>query len=120
MQQLAVHGKFAYFEIPALDREQSASFYEAVFGWSIRRREDGDRAFDAPGGVIGRWLTERTPLGESLTPFIYVEGIDDVIERITALGGEIVKPRYPEGDLWVATFRDPAGNLLGIWEQGPR
>ncbi len=21
---------------------------------------------------------------------------------------------------WVATFRDPAGNVLGVWQQGPR
>jgi predicted enzyme related to lactoylglutathione lyase len=26
----------------------------------------------------------------------------------------------PEGDLWVATLRDPAGNAIGVWQQGPR
>jgi predicted enzyme related to lactoylglutathione lyase len=119
-EQLAVHGKLSYFEIPALDREQSAFYYEAVFGWSIRRRDDGDRAFDAPGGVIGRWHTDRPPLDESLTPFIYVDRIDETVARITSHGGEVVKPPYAEGDLWVATFRDPAGNLLGIWQRGPR
>jgi len=25
-----------------------------------------------------------------------------------------------EGDLWVATFRDPSGNVLGVWRRGPR
>jgi predicted enzyme related to lactoylglutathione lyase len=118
--ELAVHGKLSYFEIPAVDRERSAAFYGAVFGWNIRRRDDGDRAFDAPGGVIGRWHTERPPLNESFTPFIYVDRIDDTVDRITAEGGEVVKAPYAEGDLWVATFLDPAGNLLGIWQQGPR
>ena len=120
LEQLAVNGKLSYFEIPATDREQSAAFYETVFGWSIRRRDDGDRAFDAPGGVIGRWHTDRQPLRASLTPFIYVDGIDATIERISTEGGEVVKAPYAEGDLWVATFRDPAGNLLGIWQRGPR
>jgi predicted enzyme related to lactoylglutathione lyase len=27
---------------------------------------------------------------------------------------------YPEGDLWVAVFRDPSGNVLGVWQHGPR
>jgi predicted enzyme related to lactoylglutathione lyase len=115
--ELAVHGKLSYFEIPALDREQSAAFYEAVFGWTIRRRDDGDRAFDAPGGVIGRWYADRPPLAESLTPFIYVHDIHETVSRITSNGGEVVKPPHAEGDLQVATFRDPAGNLLGIWER---
>ena len=35
-------------------------------------------------------------------------------------GGEVVRPPYPEGDLWVATFSDPAGNVLGVWQHGPR
>jgi predicted enzyme related to lactoylglutathione lyase len=26
----------------------------------------------------------------------------------------------PEGDVWVATFRDPSGNVLGVWQRGPR
>jgi predicted enzyme related to lactoylglutathione lyase len=34
--------------------------------------------------------------------------------------GEIAREPYPEGDLWVATFRDPAGNEVGVWQQGPR
>jgi hypothetical protein len=32
----------------------------------------------------------------------------------------IVDGPYPEGDLWVATFRDPAGDVLGIWHAGDR
>ncbi|MFL5920079.1 MAG: hypothetical protein ACJ75Q_01865 [Gaiellaceae bacterium] len=27
---------------------------------------------------------------------------------------------HPEGDLWVALFRDPAGNVVGVWRHGPR
>jgi hypothetical protein len=53
-------------------------------------------------------------------PYIYVHGIDRIVERIAANGGRIEKPPYPEGDLWVATFRDPAGNVIGVWQQGPR
>jgi uncharacterized protein len=53
-------------------------------------------------------------------PYIYVHGLDAALERITARGGEIVKTPYPEGDLLIATFRDPAGNVIGVWQRGPR
>ena len=119
---LARHGHVSYLEIPALDAEQSAVFYEAVFGWSIHRRDTGDRSFDdRSGDLIGRWVTGRAASREfGLAPYIYVDGIDDIVGRVVKQGGEVVKPPYPEGDLWVATFRDPAGNLMGLWQAGPR
>ena len=119
---LARHGHVSYLEIPAVDAERSGAFYEAVFGWEIRRRTDGDASFDdRSGSLIGRFASGRTASCEpGLLPYIYVERIDEVVERIVKLGGAIVKPVYAEGDIWVATFRDPAGNLMGIWQFGPR
>jgi predicted enzyme related to lactoylglutathione lyase len=52
-------------------------------------------------------------------PYIYVDHINDAVEQARACGGEIVKATYPEGDLLVATVRDPAGNVIGLWQQGP-
>jgi hypothetical protein len=121
-EDLARHGHVSYLEIPALDPEQSAAFYEAVFGWEIGRRDNGDRSFDdRSGNVIGRWKTGRLVSAEpGLLPFIYVDGIDAIVERIRSSGGRVVREPYAEGNLWVATFRDPAGNLMGIWQAGPR
>jgi predicted enzyme related to lactoylglutathione lyase len=119
---LARHGHVSYLEIPADDVERSAAFYEAVFGWSIRRHNSERASFDDGSGALsGSWVTGRAVARESgLLTYIYVDGIDAVIERIAARGGEVVKAPYPEGDLWVATFRDPAGNLMGIWQAEPR
>ena len=52
--------------------------------------------------------------------YIYVDRIDDAVRQVVAEGGEVVQPPYPEGSLWVATFRDPAGNVLGLWQAGSR
>jgi predicted enzyme related to lactoylglutathione lyase len=119
---LARHGHVSYLEIPAIDVEQSAAFYEAVFDWSIRRNNTERASFDDGSGTLsGSLVTGRATSREpGLLPYIYVDGIDAVIGRIAARGGEVVKAPYPEGDLWVATFRDPAGNLIGIWQAGPR
>jgi predicted enzyme related to lactoylglutathione lyase len=120
--RLARHGHVSYLEIPAVDTDKSAAFYEAVFGWSIRRRDNGHCSFDdRSGDLIGHWVTGRVVSREpGLVPYIYVDHIDDIVERIVKQGGQIVRSPYPEGDLWVATFRDPAGNHMGIWQAGPR
>ena len=53
-------GKICYLEIPALDVERSVGFYETVFGWTIRRRNDGEVKFDdTVGEVSGTWVTGR-------------------------------------------------------------
>jgi hypothetical protein len=119
---LARHGKVAYMQIPAADTAVSADFYRDVFGWSILNDSPAHRTFaDATSELIGAFVTGRKIAAEAgLLPYIYVEGIDATVESIRAGGGEIVAEPYAEGGLWVATFRDPAGNLLGIWQQEPR
>jgi uncharacterized protein len=120
--RLARHGHVSYLEIPAVDVQRSAAFYQAVFGWRIEPRDAGQVSFDdLSGDLIGRWVTGRAVSGTpGLMPYIYVDRIDEIAEQVAALGGEIIKSPYAEGNLWVATFRDPAGNMLGIWQAGPR
>jgi uncharacterized protein len=120
--RLARPGGISYLQIPAVDARQSAAFYESVFGWSIRGRDTSHVSFgDATGDVIGAWIVDRAISREpGILPYIYVSGIDATLAKVTAHGGEVVTAPYPEGDLWVATFRDPAGNVLGVWQAGPR
>ena len=120
--RLARHGGLSYLHIPAVDVHQSAVFYEQVFGWTIRRRETDHPGFDdGSGQVSGAWVTDQAISREpGLLPYIYVDRIDKAIERIKAQGGEIVKAPYPEGNLWVATFRDPEGLVIGLWQEGAR
>jgi uncharacterized protein len=120
-ERLAVHGKVSYLEIPAREVDKSAAFYATVFGWKTEVRDANLGAFDAPGDLIGHFVTGRTISSEAgIAPYIYVEGVDAAVGRIKENGGEVVREPYPEGNLWVATFLDPAGNLLGVWQHGPR
>ena len=113
------NGKICYVELPALDVEVSAGFYKAVFGWNIRKRSDGSTAFDdTVNEVSGAWKLYRKPATEvGLLIYIMVDNIKDTIERIIKNGGKIVVPvgmDYPE---ITARFSDPAGNVLGIFQQ---
>jgi predicted enzyme related to lactoylglutathione lyase len=55
-----------------------------------------------------------------LLPYIYVNHIDNTLRQIEAQGGKVVKAPYREGNLWVATFSDPAGNVIGLWQEVAR
>ena len=120
--RLARPGGLTYMQIPAIDARASAAFYEEVFRWNIRGRDTAHVGFDdATGGVSGAWVLDGAISREpGIVPYIYVSGIDATLARIAAHGGEVVRAPYPEGDLWVATFRDPAGNVLGVWQAGSR
>jgi predicted enzyme related to lactoylglutathione lyase len=118
---LARHGKVAYMQIPAADTAAAAAFYRDVFGWTIRSEDPAHRSFsDTTGELIGAFVTNRAPASPGILPYIYVTAIDGVVASIEQHGGAIVEPPYAEGDLWVSTFRDPAGNTVGIWQMGPR
>ena len=112
-------GKICYIEIPASDIAQSAQFYQQVFGWPIRQRDDGSTAFDdTVGGVSGMWVTGLPPSSEpGMIVSIMVASAAKTIEAIIAAGGEIVKPVNPAEREVYAHFRDPAGNILGIYQQ---
>ncbi len=114
-------GGISYVRIPAVDPRSSAAFYQAVFDWKLGGSADEPSFEDGTGHVIGHFVTDLAVAGEAgVRPYIYVERIDDTLERVSARGGTTVLEPYPEGDLWVATFRDPAGNVLGVWQRGPR
>lgn len=118
-QLLKRAGSISYLHIPAVDIHEAASFYEAVFGWTVRDHDSDRPTFDDGSGYIsGAWMTDQAVAREpGLLLYIYVEHIDEVIARISAHGGEVVRAPYAEGNLRVATFRDPTGNILGLWEE---
>lgn len=113
-------GKIGYIQIPSVDIERSARFYEAVFGWNVRRRSSGGVAFDdTVGEVSGTWTTGRPPSSEpGLLIYMLVESVEQTLDAIREAGGEQVTPLTPQGDGEAfATFCDPDGNVLGIFQQ---
>ena len=111
----------SYLHIPAADPQASAAFYREVFAWTVDTDREAPSFEDGGGHVIGHFLPDLQVAGEAgIRPYVYVDSVDETLERIAAYGGEVVDEPYPEGELWVATFRDPAGNVVGIWQQGPR
>jgi predicted enzyme related to lactoylglutathione lyase len=113
------NGKLCYLEIPAVDVRQSADFYSRVFGWALRRRGDGALAFDdTVGEVSGVWVTGRPPASEpGLLIYIMVDDVEKTIAALVQHGGEVIQPIGADAPEVTARFRDPAGNVFGIFEQ---
>ena len=112
------NGKICYVEMPASDIQRSSEFYEKVFGWRIRRRGDGAIAFDdGVGEVSGTWVTGRPASTPGLLIYIMVDNVAGTIDSIVAHGGEIVQPIGADAPEITARFRDPAGNVIGLYQQ---
>jgi len=113
------NGKICYVEIPAQDIQRSAEFYSKAFGWKTRKRGDGSLAFDdGVGEVSGTWVTGRKPSGEpGLLLYIMVDDIDVTIAAVRAAGGEIVQEVGADAPEITARFRDPGGNVIGLYQQ---
>jgi predicted enzyme related to lactoylglutathione lyase len=113
------NGKICYLEIPALDVRRSAAFYQAVVGWSIRERGDGRLAFDdGVGQVSGAWVVGRPPSPQpGLLVYIMVDDVAATLDRVVANGGEIVQPIGGDAPEITARFRDPAGNVFGLYQE---
>lgn len=112
------NGKICYIEMPATDIARSAEFYQKTFGWNVRRRSNGSTAFDdTVGEVSGTWVNGRPPATPGFVVYIMVDDIAATCAAIVANGGEIVQPIGVDDPEITARFRDPGGNIVGLYQE---
>jgi len=138
-----------HFEIHASDLQRCKNFYEQIFQWRIVKWESGATAteywvvYTGPkkdeknddknkdkkepysgidGGMLlrkGNPPSENTPInGYVLT--IYVQNIDELIQRVSDNGGSIHTPKFaipPMG--WICYCKDTEGNVFGMMQTDP-
>ena len=112
------NGKICYVEIPATDISRSADFYKKIFGWNIRNRGDGHLAFDdAVGQVSGTWVLGRPPATPGFMIYVMVDSVAKTLDAVLANGGEIVQLIGGDAPEITARFRDPGGNVVGLYQE---
>jgi predicted enzyme related to lactoylglutathione lyase len=123
----------SHFEIPARDLERAARFYREVFGWTVEPvaweghpyyKVRGSAKPAEGGGKLGidGGLLPADPGTPHPLLVIHVSGapLETWLDRITAAGGTLDLPAAPVGTMGAfARFRDPEGNLLGLWGPSP-
>lgn len=122
MPPTLANGKVCYIEIPATETQRSVDFYRQVFGWRIRQRGDGHPAFDdTTGEVSGTWVLGR-PASQhpGLLFYIMVDSVAETMDAVIANGGDIVQPIGVDAPEVTARFRDPAGNVIGLYQEPSR
>jgi predicted enzyme related to lactoylglutathione lyase len=115
----STNGKICYIEMPSTDFQKSADFYKNVFGWNIRTRGNGVIAFDdTTGQVSGAFVRGRPPAATpGLMVYVMVDSVAATIDLVAAHGGEIVQPIGGDAPEITARFRDPGGNVLGLFQE---
>ncbi|MCU0521826.1 MAG: VOC family protein [Anaerolineae bacterium] len=113
-----------HFEIPADDMARAKAFYEALFGWKIELVPDfggyhsvmtSDSDTDVHGGMM-----QRQNPGHVFVTYVSTASVDESVAKLEALGGTVVIPKMPiPGMGWFAEFRDPEGNLMGLFQEDP-
>jgi len=113
------NGKICYLEVPSRNVEESAGFFNKVFGWNIRIRGDKSVAFDdVHNGVSGTWKTGREPYtGSTLMIYIMVDSVAATLDAVVANGGRIVEPITGKDPEFIAKFSDPTGNVWGVGQE---
>lgn len=122
MAPTLANGKICYVELPATDVSESAAFYSNVFGWKIRTRGDGSQAFDdTTGEVSGAFrLNRKAADTPGLLFYIMVDSVADTCKIVEANGGAIVQPIGGDAPEITARFRDPGGNVIGLYQEPGR
>jgi uncharacterized protein len=119
MPPTLANGKICYIELPAADIPRSVEFYKRVFGWNIRERGNGNYAFDdTTGQVSGSWRLGRPPSTTvGMLVYIMVDSVAATLDSVVANGGEIVQPIGGDAPEITARFHDPAGNVIGLYQE---
>ena len=106
------------------DLDRAQAFYETVLGRKLRRENFGNDTLavfphdkPATGGALQAGASGAARAGTGVR--IYLDcspGIDAVLARVEAAGGQIVGPKsaLPPGMGFIAYLRDTEGNEIGL------
>ncbi|MBA3427584.1 MAG: hypothetical protein H0U07_03305 [Actinobacteria bacterium] len=68
--------------------------------------------------MSGVWVTGRPSSPDpGLLLYIMVDSVAATVEVVTAHGGEIVQPLGEDAPELTARFRDPGGNVIGLYQE---
>jgi predicted enzyme related to lactoylglutathione lyase len=121
----AAPGQFCWVDLAASDADAAKAFYGQLFGWSSGEQAANGGSFTRlrqSGQDVGsvyqlsaRHLENGVP--SHWTPYLRVDDVDAVVQRVVALGGEvIVRPFVVEGTARIALILDCVGAHVGLWE----
>jgi predicted enzyme related to lactoylglutathione lyase len=113
-----------HFEIPCDDPQKTMDFFSRTFGWKFEKfgpMEYWSVVTGAEGepGINGGLMKKNDPR-QPIVNVIDVKDLDAKVKEIEQNGGTIVVPKMPiPGVGYVAYFKDPDGNIHGVYQNDP-
>lgn len=111
------HHSIDYVEISVDDVAEAKGFYGDVFGWRFTDYGDDYAGIQAPDGdgEVGGLNAGGTRGGSPLV-LVISEALEASLAAVRQAGGEVVEGPfdYPGGRRF--HFRDPSGNVLGVFQ----
>lgn len=126
--EVLMSGRVVHFEIPFEDKDRAKRFYRDVFHWQVEEMPEldyvgvqtgptGEDGMASEPGYIGGGMTAKTGNSTATVVVLDSRDIDADLARVESHGGQVLEPRAPVGDMgFAAYFRDPEGNVVGLWE----
>lgn len=102
-----------YVEFAAEDFGPIQKFYSDVFGWEFEDWGPEYTAFKS-AGIEGGFRGGEKPKEGGALVILYAADLDATEKRVVGAGGVVTeRHEFPGGRRF--HFRDPAGNILGVW-----
>lgn len=109
------NGAIDYVELPGRNFSAAKNFYREAFGWGFQEFGPTYAAFE-DAGLDGGLQADAEEAHPHALVILYAEDLDAAEKKVEAAGGRIVKRHdFPGGRRF--HFRDPAGNILGVWSE---
>jgi len=111
----------SWVEIPAIDMQRAVKFYNAVFQLDLKVADFGEEkmaCFPNGEGAISQAPGFAPSRDGALVSFNAGSDIQEKIDRIISLGGEIIKGKTnieAEATGYFAMFVDTEGNKVGLY-----
>jgi len=112
----------SWFEIPAVNFQQSVNFYNNIFQMEMEKNFEGNYAmafFPSKKGIGGAIVAGPGSTPSDTGPLIYLNAgkdLEEVLERVEPAGGRIImsKTLINQDSGYFAIFIDSEGNKLAL------
>jgi predicted enzyme related to lactoylglutathione lyase len=107
-----------HFEIGSTDVETTRRFYTDLFSWNVSVDDDGYGLVSTGSaeGIGGGIMPAPEGAGSWVSFYVQVDELEKYLDRAVELGGSRLMGPTPIGERGsFAMFRDPDGNLLGLF-----
>lgn len=121
------HGQFSWVDLMTSNVDDSCSFYQDLFGWSVITQDTqggppyaifqlGGKDVAGLGQMSPDLISQEVPA--AWNSYINVDNLEVVLDRVTEIGGTVMLPMMPVMNAgWMAGIQDPTGARVFLWQK---